>query len=98
MSTPRLGARVRLPCQPCEVRPAKQAIELPADHAVALTTGRFESGTVEHLDEAALILDQPRLLEVARHGRDTGTPDAQHHRQKLLRERKRGAAHAVVGL
>ena len=65
---------------------------------VARTTGGFQARTVEDANEAALIADQPGLLEASGHRRDAGAPHAQHDSEKLLGERELGVAHAVLRL
>jgi hypothetical protein len=97
---PRGASRVltRRPWQALGLRRAQQAFGLPHDDAVALTTGRFQPRTVQHVDEATVIPDEAPLLELARHFRDTGPSDAQHHREKFLRQRKLGASHTVLRL
>ena len=73
---------------PLGMRRTQQAIRLAGDYVIAFTAGRFQPGTVEHVDETALIPDQPLVLELARHVRHTGPPHAQHARQEFLGQRK----------
>ena len=80
------------------MRRTQQAIRLAGDYVIAFTAGRFQPGTVEYVDETALIPDQPLVLELARHVRHTGPPHAQHAREKFLRQRQLGAPDAVLRL
>jgi len=68
-----------------------------ANDRVALAARGFEALPVEDGDKAAGRLDEPGASERAEGFRHSGTSDAEHEREKLVRERKRvGAADTVV--
>lgn len=58
-------------------------------HSVALARCGLQASPVNYLDFAALVGDEPRLLEFSGDGRDARARHAQHVREKLLRQMKR---------
>src|SRR5665213_981510 len=67
---------------------SQQSGELFARDLVALARSIFEAGAIENRDRPVRVFDEARLLECCSRNRDTGPAGAEHHGQKLLRERE----------
>src|SRR5262249_13555786 len=76
---------------------AEQAVELAADHAVALPPRRLPPAAVEDPGPAALVADPAPPLGAARPLRPRRAAHAQHLRQELLGQRQLVGPHPVVG-
>ena len=75
---------------------AEQTVQLLGDHFVAFAAGRLQSLSIENGDHATVIINQPGLLEGARHGSHGGAAHAEHLGQELMRELELVSAHPVV--
>src|SRR4051794_1898032 len=76
-------------------RPTDELMEMPVDGRVALAAAVVQALDIEHLDAAAAIADQARLLQLARDEGDAAALHTQHLRQELLRQRQ-GVAHQQI--
>jgi hypothetical protein len=63
----------------------QQSLELFSDYLVALAHPRLQALTVQHLDMAAAVANQPRALQFSGGFGHTLAPDAQHVGDQLLR-------------
>ena len=66
----------------------QQSFALSPDNAIALARAFFESSSVQHLNSAMAVTDQPGVLQFHRRFRHAGSPDAEHVGDQLLRHRQ----------
>src|SRR3954469_20096800 len=77
-------------------RPTDELMEMPVDGRVALAAAVVQALDIEHLDAAAAIADQARLLQPAGDEGDAAALYPQHLRQELLRQRQGFAHHQIA--
>ena len=76
-------------------RPEK-TIKFILNDLIALAGCLFQRLPVQYADNAAAIGDQPGMFQLRSHFIDAGAPDAQHHPQKFLCQKKPLRLHAIM--
>ena len=85
IANPGIDYKQAMLAHPLNRHRGKETVVFLLDHGIAFTSSTLQFFAIEHRDMAALIPDQPGLLQVASGLRDPFTTNAKHVGNQLLR-------------